>query len=55
MLERNKFKSLHMPHENSILVRSVRDDASNAAWTLGGRGLDDASQWDLRKIYSMVW
>jgi len=55
MLERNKFKSLHMPHENSILVRSVRDDELNAAWTLGGRRLDDANQWDLRKIYSMVW
>ncbi len=55
MLERNKFKSLHVPHENSILIRSLHEDDLNADWKLGGRRLDDANQWDLRKIYSMVW
>jgi len=53
-IERHGFKPLGAAHENSILVRSVRDEELNAAWMLGGRRLDDASQWDLRMIYSMV-
>jgi GNAT superfamily N-acetyltransferase len=48
------FKSVRARQEKSILVRSVRDDELNALWTLGGRRLDDAHQWDLRMIYSMV-
>jgi hypothetical protein len=48
------FKSVRARQEKSILVRSVRDDELNALWTLGGRRLDDAQQWDLRMIYSMV-
>jgi hypothetical protein len=54
VIERHGFKSLGASHENSILVRSVRDDELDAAWMLGGRRLDDASEWDLRMIYSMV-
>ncbi|MDH3315655.1 MAG: GNAT family N-acetyltransferase [Gammaproteobacteria bacterium] len=54
VLERHKFKSLVAPHEHSVLVRSVRDDELNAPWILGGRRLDDANQWDLRMIYSML-
>lgn len=53
-IERYGFKSVGAYHENSILVRSLRDDELDAAWTLGGRPLDDASQWDLRMIYSMI-
>jgi len=37
----------------SILVRSVRSDDLEERWILAGRPLDDASQWDLRMIYSM--
>ena len=48
------FKSIRARHEKSVLVRSARDDELNALWTLGGRRLDDAHQWDLRMIYSMV-
>lgn len=55
MLEHNKFKSHYAAHENSILIRPVLDDELDAPWILGGRRLDDASQWDLRKVYSMVW
>jgi len=54
VIERHGFKALDALHENSILVRSVWDDELNAAWMLGGRPLDDANQWDLRMIYSMV-
>jgi GNAT superfamily N-acetyltransferase len=54
LLERHRFKSLHAPHENCILVRSLHDDELNATWILGGHALDDANQWDLRMIYSMV-
>jgi hypothetical protein len=32
----------------------LRDDELDAAWMLGGRPLDDANQWDLRMIYSMI-
>jgi GNAT superfamily N-acetyltransferase len=53
-IERRGFKALGAFHENSILVRSVRDEELNAAWMLGGHPLDDANQWDLRMIYSMV-
>ena len=37
----------------SVLVRSVRSADLEDCWTLGGRPLDDANQWDLRMIYSM--
>jgi GNAT superfamily N-acetyltransferase len=37
----------------SILVRSVRSADLDERWTLAGRPLDDANQWDLRMIYSM--
>jgi len=54
VIERRGFKPLNAYHENSILVRSLRDDDLDAAWMLGGRPLDDADHWDLRMIYSMV-
>ncbi len=37
----------------SVLVRSVPSTDLEGRWTLAGRALDDASQWDLRMIYSM--
>jgi GNAT superfamily N-acetyltransferase len=37
----------------SVLVRSVPSADLEGRWTLAGRALDDASQWDLRMIYSM--
>jgi hypothetical protein len=55
LLDHHGFKSLRARNEKSILVRSVRDDELNSPWMLGGRRLDDANQWDLRMIYSMVW
>ena len=54
LIDHNGFKSLRAYHEKSILVQSVRDDERNAPWILGGRHLDDADQWDLRMIYSML-
>jgi GNAT superfamily N-acetyltransferase len=54
MIDRHGFKPLRVHTEKAILVRSVRDDELNAPWILGGRRLDDANQWDLRMIYSMV-
>jgi GNAT superfamily N-acetyltransferase len=53
-IERHGFKSLGASHENSILVRSLRDDELDSPWMVGGRHLDDADQWDLRMIYSMA-
>jgi len=37
----------------SVLVRSVPSADLEGRWTLADRALDDASQWDLRMIYSM--
>jgi GNAT superfamily N-acetyltransferase len=37
----------------SVLVRSVSSADLEGRWTLADRALDDASQWDLRMIYSM--
>jgi len=37
----------------SVLVRSVSGADLEGCWALAGRALDDASQWDLRMIYSM--
>ena len=37
----------------SVLVRSVASADLEGAWTLAGRALDDASQWELRMVYSM--
>jgi GNAT superfamily N-acetyltransferase len=37
----------------SVLVRSVPSADLGGCWALAGRALDDASQWDLRMIYSM--
>ncbi len=54
LVDHHGFKSSRARQEKSILVRSLRDDEPNARWTLGGRRLDDADQWDLRMIYSMV-
>jgi len=54
MIDRHGFKPLRVHTEKAILVRSVRDDELNAPWILGGRRLDDANQWDLRMVYSMV-
>jgi hypothetical protein len=54
MVDRHGFKLLRLPTEKSILVRSVRDDELNTPWMLGGCRLDDADQWDLRMIYSMM-
>ena len=54
LLSHHRFKSLYASHENCVLVRSLRNDVPDAPWILGGRRLDDASQWDLRMIYSMV-
>jgi hypothetical protein len=54
LVDRHRFKPLRANHEKSILVRSVCEDGLNAPWILGGRHLDDANQWDLRMIYSMV-
>jgi len=36
-----------------ILIRPVRDDALRGQWTVGGRGLLDVANWDLRMLYSM--
>jgi GNAT superfamily N-acetyltransferase len=36
-----------------LLVRSVRDDALDAEWSLSNRRLPDMANWDLRMIYSM--
>lgn len=36
-----------------VLVRAVRSADLEERWMLAGRPLDDASQWDLRLIYSM--
>lgn len=49
------FKPLPRYYEKSVLVRSAGDDELSAPWTLGGRRLDGADQWDLRMIYSMQW
>jgi GNAT superfamily N-acetyltransferase len=54
LVDLHGFKSLRAHHEKSILVRSVHDAELNTPWTLGGRRLDDANQWDLRMIYSML-
>jgi hypothetical protein len=54
LVDQHGFKPLPANDEKSVLVRSVRDDELNAPWILGGRRLDDANQWDLRMIYSMV-
>ena len=54
LIERLGFVPTRGPHEHSILVRSVRDEELTSPWTLGGRQLDDASQWDLRMLYSML-
>jgi len=37
----------------SVLVRSVPSADLEGRWALADRALDDASQWDLRMIYSM--
>jgi GNAT superfamily N-acetyltransferase len=36
-----------------LLVRSVRADVPEAAWSLGNRRLPDMADWDMRMIYSM--
>jgi GNAT superfamily N-acetyltransferase len=54
LVDHHGFKSLYGLYENCVLVRSLRDNALDAPWILGGRRLDDANQWDLRMIYSMV-
>ena len=52
MGERRGFK----PADRSkcILVRAVRSTDLDDRWTLAGRSLDDANQWDLRMIYSLI-
>lgn len=52
-LDRHGFGSVGSRHESYILVRSVQDANLGEPWMLGGRHLDDASQWDMRMIYSM--
>ena len=37
----------------SVLVRPTNSDEIQSHWTLGDRALDDASNWDLRLLYSM--
>jgi GNAT superfamily N-acetyltransferase len=51
LIDRHGFK----PADRSkcILVRAVRSTDLDDHWTLAGRPLDDAKQWDLRMIYSM--
>ncbi len=51
LLDRHGFSPA--ARSKSVLVRSVRSADLNERWTLAGRPLDDASQWDLRMIYSM--
>ena len=41
------------PWSTPVLVRSVSSNDLEGSWTLAGRALDDASQWELRMIYSM--
>jgi hypothetical protein len=36
-----------------LLVRSVRADVPEAAWSLGNRRLPDMADWDMRMLYSM--
>jgi GNAT superfamily N-acetyltransferase len=51
LLDRHGF--IPAARSKSVLVRSVRSADLEERWTLAGRPLDDASQWDLRMIYSM--
>jgi len=51
LLDRRGFRPA--TRSKSILVRSVRSADLEGRWMLGGRPLDDASQWALRMIYSM--
>ncbi len=51
VLDRSGFKPVGTGR--CILVRAVRDADLDDRWTMAGRPLDDASQWDLRMIYSM--
>ncbi len=51
LLDRHGFSPA--ARSKSILVRSVRSADLEEPWTVAGRALDDASQWDLRMLYSM--
>jgi hypothetical protein len=51
LLDRHGFRPA--ARSKSILVRSVRDADLQERWMLAGRPLDDASQWEMRMIYSM--
>jgi hypothetical protein len=37
-----------------LLVRRLRDESVEGAWTLGGRDLRRIANWDLRMLYSMA-
>jgi hypothetical protein len=54
LLERNGFVATGIEYEKTILVRPVREEDLKSPCQLGGRRLDDAADWDLRMIYSMV-
>jgi GNAT superfamily N-acetyltransferase len=54
ILDRHGLAPVKSRHEYGILVRSVRNAELDEPWMLGSRPLDDASQWDMRMIYSMA-
>jgi len=54
ILDRHGLIPVRSRYESGILVRSVRNAELDEPWMLGGRCLDDASQWDMRMIYSMA-
>ena len=51
MLARHGFEPTE--RRQPALVRSMPDAKSDERWMLADRSLDDASQWDLRMLYSM--
>jgi hypothetical protein len=52
LLDRYGFTSAE--GSQSILVRSVSSADLAEPWAIADHALDDADQWDLRMIYSMV-
>ena len=54
ILDRHGLIPVRSRYESGILVRSVRNADLDEPWMLGGRCQDDASQWDMRMIYSMA-
>jgi ribosomal protein S18 acetylase RimI-like enzyme len=54
MLGQQGFVADRSEYEKTVLTRALRDEDFAVPWRVGGRHLDDARDWDLRMIYSMV-